>query len=292
MAAEKINFITIKTKNQGMFISDNVKTENYFNSKMPSLFFDDKKLIATFKKDWYKIEDTPKKLQIRGADTYINNRYELKAGFPVSELTPQVIQAEDFDSADDIAGLYERKSDKVEGQLEDVEFEIELLSEEDEFFVEKPKYTGTPNILTQLNVNPALHSERPLTMSGKQFYPIVRNYIKSNIDGRYAKITSDYNFCLSVEKVIGLAVPHKYIVDVGTKRKSRLETRYTQDKKVKVFETSPEGYGSYPIQEGISGKNQKELEENIDSYLKNLIEVINKPLKECPNCNGTGCVSI
>ena len=259
---EQIKFIVIKTDKQGMFISDRVELSSYFSSKIPNLFFDGEKLVSTFKEHWYKLSKIPQKVEKNKENTYINQRYELKAGFPVSELTPQTISREDWEEDSEISGLYSYKYDTIEGGLEEVEFDIEVLSEEENFYVEKPKYKSTPSLITALTVHPSLHTERPCSLSGKEFYQIIRNHIKLNIDPKYARVTSDYDFCLSVEKVISHA-PIPYTVDVGTKRKSNYQTRYRHNRTVKVFETSPEGYSNYPTQKGISGKNQRDLEEKI-----------------------------
>lgn len=289
METEKLKFLIVKTKEQGMFISDNTENNGYFCSKIPNLFFDGKKLEATYKQNWYKLTKLPEKIQKKGADTYINNRYELKAGFPVSKLTPQIIMKEDWDDDSEISGLYIYKYDKVEGTLEDMNFDIELLSEEDNFYVEKPKYKGTPSFMTALTTHPSLHTERPCSLSGKEFYKIIRNHVKLNINPKYAKISLDYDICLSVEKVISHE-PISYTVDVGTKRKANYQTRYRNSRVVKVFETSPEGYSNYPKQVGITAKNQKELEEKIDNYLEDLMKKINEPFIECECCKGLGVI--
>jgi len=116
----------------------------------------------------------------------------------------------------------------------------------------------------------------------------LRNYLKLNINPKYARISSDYDFCLSVEKVISHE-PESYTVDVG-KRKPKYETRYRKQRTIKAFETSPEGYSSYPTQKSISAKNQKELEEKIDDYLEEVLNEINKPLIQCNCCNGMGVI--
>jgi hypothetical protein len=118
---------------------------------------------------------------------------------------------------------------------------------------------------------------------------IIRNHIKLNIDPKYARITSDYDFCLTVEKVISHE-PIPYSVVMGTKRRPRNETRYRNSRSIKIFQTSPEGYTDYPTQKPINGLNQKDLEEKVDLYLNELMEEINKPFIECEHCNGMGVI--
>lgn len=283
-------FVIIKTEKNGMFISDNVKSEGYFNSKIGSFLFDDQALVATPKSGWYKLSNLPKTVKRKGNSQIVNKRYELKEGFPESKLTPKVLAYDELDDDDDIYGLYTYKSDTIEGTWEEIEFDIEVLAEEDNFYVEKPKYQGTPSLMTQLTAHPALHQNRPCKISGKEFYNIIRNYIKTFIDGRYAKITSDYNFCLTVEKVIHLAEPAPYTVNGGTKRKPTTVTKFRDTRSLVIFKSSPEGYSGYPTQKGIEGENQEDLDNKVTKYLEDLIAEINSPMEDCACCKGRGVI--
>lgn len=282
-------FIIIKTENQGYFISDNIEGKSYFSSEISKLKFDSQFLEIGKKEGWYKINDIPKTVEEKLKDVYINKRYELKQGYPETTLIPKVILAENFDSEDEIAGLYSYKHDIVEGQWISVDFEYEIL-EVGKVFEGKPKYSYSSTILSQLTTHSGLQTESPCYISGSEFYNIIRKYIKTNIDGRYAQITSDYDFCLTVQKVLELHAPEKYTINRGTEKRPKYETRYNTSKKVTVFSSAPKAYSGYPIQEGISAANYEELEQKIDDYLKELITEINKPLKECPHCKGTGAI--
>ena len=288
--ASKVDFIVIKTEKDGIFISDNVKGEGYFSSKIGNLSFDDEKLIQTPKKDWYKISELPKSIKVRGATEYANRRYELKEGFPISDLTPKTIPYGELDDEDDIYGLYTLKHDLVEGGWEEIEFDLEILSEEVNFITETPKYKGTPSLMIQLTTHPSLHSERPCSISGKELYKIVRNYINLYINGQHAKVTSNYDFCLTVEKVSHLSEKESYAVSAGTKRKPTTITKYRDTRSIVIFKSSPEGYSGYPTQKGIEAKNQKELDEKVTEYLENLIKEINEPLEDCTCCKGKGVI--
>ena len=217
--ASKIEFIIIKTDKNGMFISDNTKGEGYFNSQIKNLIFDESILEATPRKDWYKLTTIPKTIKIKGQQQYTNRRYELKEGFPISELTPKTIAYDEMGDESDVYGLYSFKHDTIEAEWEEIEFEIEILSEENNFYLETPKYKGTPSLITQLTTHPALQYDRPCSLSGKELYKVLRNYINLYIDGRFAKVTSNYDFCLTVEKVITLNEKESYTVGAGTKRK-------------------------------------------------------------------------
>lgn len=282
---KKINFTIIKTINDGMFIKD----DSNYGSNVASYFFDGEKLIQTQKDKWFKISKIPTIVQKQGSDTYTNKRYELKAGYPISDLTPQVIAYNDLDSDDEIAVLYTLKHDVVAGILEDLDFEIEVLDEVDNFYIEKPKFPGTSLLMSELTSHPDLIDSRPCKISSKDLYRITRDYIKANIDNKYAGITSDYNFCLTVVKNIGID-PEPYYVAGGTKRKPTRELRYKRQRTVEAYKTSPEGYSSYPTISPISARNRKELDNKIQIFLEELITDINKPYVECECCKGMGVI--
>lgn len=280
-------FIILKTENQGYFITDNVEGKSYFSSEIPKMKFDNELLVLSKKEGWYKIDKIPVDIKQKQQDAYTNRRYELKAGFPETKLTPKIVDSKDFDSDSDIAGLYTYKHDIIEGQWVSVDFDYDII-EMDKVYEGKPKYPYSSTIITQLTTHSELKPESPCFISGSEFYRIIRNYIKANIDGRYARITSDYDFCLTVQKVLELHVPEKFTINRGTEKRPKYETRYNTSKKVTVFSSAPKPYNSYPVQEGLSAANYEELEQKIENYLKELITEINKPLKECPHCNGTG----
>lgn len=112
--------------------------------------------------------------------------------------------------------------------------------------------------------------------------------MKANINGKYATITSDYDFCFTVKKVI-YHTPEKYTVNIS-KRKPKYETRYRRNREIVIFESAPKPYNNYTVQKSISGENHKDLEMKVDKYLKDLIEEINKPLIECECCKGMGVI--
>lgn len=280
-------FIIVKTENQNLFITDNIEGKSYFNTEMSKIKFDNELLVKSFRDSWYKLSKIPLKVSIQEPQQYTNKRYELKAGYPISELTPKIIRYEEMDEDDEIKGLYTYTYDMIEGKWVDIEFEYELI-EQNKFFEGKPKYSYSNYLIEELTNHPLTLIDKPCFISGKELYKIIREYIKQNINGQYARITSDYDFCLTIQKVIKLAEAQSYKVDIGTKRKPNLVTKYNKEKKVIVFQSSPEGYSSYPVQEGLSASNYEELEQKIQNYLKSLIAEINKPLEECIYCKGSG----
>ena len=85
----------------------------------------------------------------------------------------------------------------------------------------------------------------------------------------------------------------KYTVDVNLfhkRRKPKYQQRYKKERLVEIFEMTytGRGYQGYTPVKGFKGDSHTDLKENIDDYLKDLIEFINKPLVECKSCNGYG----
>lgn len=131
-----------------------------------------------------------------------------------------------------------------------------------------------------LTPNFALHM-KPCMITSENLYQITRSYIKDHIDPKVAIITSDYDFCLSVEKV--LLVPEIMNFKKGVNAKE-ITQRY------KVYETSPAGYQKYPTIRPIYGDDKRDLIEKIKAHLKQVIDIINAPIKKCECCNGVGMV--
>jgi len=49
-------------------------------------------------------------------------------------------------------------------------------------------------------------------------------------------------------------------------------------------------YNNYTVINPIYADSEKELKNKIDEFLKLLIKIVNKPLEQCLNCNGTGYI--
>ncbi|WP_249074010.1 hypothetical protein [Lysinibacillus sp. BPa_S21] len=283
------------TSNSNNYISDNVNNEGYFYTKLSNLLFDGKNLENTYDNNWFKIDSIPTKIEKVKPKTKINQRYELKEGYPESELTPKVVNCSDFDdNYDEVRGLYTFKYDEVEEGFEDVEFEVNVIEEVDgEFEMKQLQYTPKYNFLDKIQTHPKLLPLKPCKLSNEQSYKIIRDFVKNNINSKYAAITSDYYFCFTVKKKIELYEPRQYQVDINSgykRRKPKYETRYQRSREVTVFEVAPKPYQSYTIVTPFEGASYEDLLVNIDTYLNDLITKINEPLIECECCKGTGVI--
>lgn len=130
-------------------------------------------------------------------------------------------------------------------------------------------------------------------LTGDQMYKIVRHHIQQNIDGRYAKITSNYDFCFTVKKQLAITPQsHTYDARTGRQRTPRYKTYTVTDREVDVFEmTSPsQKYKGYTVITGIKAESHSALKKKLDAMLKELMDVINEPVSSCKECEGTGVV--
>lgn len=293
MGGSKMNLVCFK---QGSlyYITDNVDNKGYFSTQIPNLVFNNNlKANKTGKDGVYSLTEYPETAKRKESDKSVFSHYELKEGFPISDLTPKTLN--ELDEDDDIYGLYKIVYNKIEGNWVDEILEVEYLGEVENITLEKPKYPFSVYLINQISTHPVLLDSAPCFISGKQLYPILRAYIKQHINPQYATITSDYDFCLTVQKVITHEpISQVFYKTVGKGRNKRevADTRYLRERKVICFETSPEGYSKYPTLKGISGLNKKDLEEKIDEFLQSTIEMINEPLIECSHCQGRGVVNV
>ena len=285
-----INLLAIKTKS-GIYISDNIESNKYFNSQIPPLLFDGERAAKTYLPDWFLIRGLPELVQKALPEKIINRRYELKAGYPISELTPSVLKEDPNDedsSFYDVRNLYFLNYEKEPGGMEEVEIKLTIISEEDNFKIVKQDFPVSYGILDKITVNPVLLPIKPCLIKAANLYRIIREHVKKHIDGKYARITSDYDFCFTVQKSIKLSIPHAYKQDIGTKRRPNIITKYNNDRMVEVFQMAPSPYQNYTVLEPIRGETYEDLQNKITKYLNDLMDVINQPIKECPHCNGSG----
>lgn len=219
------------------------------------------------------------------------------------------------------SNLYERKyTDREADTYTPVEFELECLNEleiampespvefsykiqsktydrREKCLTQKDLYSSYGNALTPDQVFSVFNPEifwhtKPCKTNADTTFKIIREHIRSNINGKYARITSDYDFCLTVKKVIPVKPWVQKTEQLTQKGKSykqpRFITRTISKKEVEVFECAPKAYQKYTVVQGFKGDNLADLKANIDKYLEDLMEVINAPLVECECCNGYG----
>jgi hypothetical protein len=212
--------------------------------------------------------------------------------------------------------LYKEDRVKAEDTWEQKEFNVEVLRE---FIIEnyeepaKTKVTnaavipkvpyGSSNVLAdvvqysdieKLITPEILMHERPCSLSKGQVYAIIRQYVKENINPKVARITSVYDFCLTVKKVIKIKpyVHKREILKQNGRSYStpKYTTSTVSEKMEEVFNLAPKAYQHYNVAEQWDADNLKDMAEQVRVYLEDLMENINKPLEECGCCGGTGVI--
>ena len=208
---------------------------------------------------------------------YYQKFSEPEVTFNEVELTPK--------GKIEISNLFDPKNIKVEFQSEVSQKQVSIdLS-----------YVCTFDDLLQHLVPEFAHDNIPVEISSPNLYKIIRNYIKQNIDGKYATITSDYDFCFTVKKIVAVKpfIAYKYKM-VGARGKTK-ETPYTATtKEIEVFNMTDDKqkYKGYKVLSSMKAKNIQELKDKLQDYLEDLLDKINAPVQECQHCSGTGHVIV
>ncbi len=219
-----------------------------------------------------------------------------------------------FDKYKHLYSLYKAVSDSQDGIEQELEFDIETLDIEIDN-IKTPKeicyracrvgsWSSEKYIVTKDKVQhqlidtilfpKVLLATRPTKMSSRQTYDIVRAHIKDHHDKTTSKIVDDYDFCFKVEKRIA-GNPYSVVTEKLTRagrsyRKPRYNTRWVNSRGVVLFEMTTKGkpWQKYTPIEGFSADTADELVEQIDTYLAELMAVINAPVEDCTHCGGTG----
>lgn len=291
-----LKLIGIKTASK-FYISDNINGEKYHHSRLEDFLFDGDNAETTFHEDWFQLKHRPFKIERKLPEKKINMRFELKDGFQETELTPKVINKSYIDEDSEyyeVKGLYDFKYDTVPAGFEEIPFEINIIEEiEGEFEIVKKDFDVKYNLIDRIQTHPVLLQNKPCYLTKEESYKIIRNHVKANINPKYARVTSDYDFCFTVSKVIELYKPYEFKVNINEKyprRKRKYETRYQTEKLVEIYEVAPRPYQKYPVVEEFYGKDYEDLKNNIKQFLDELMEFINEPVVECECCKGRGVI--
>lgn len=304
----------IKTKTICYITDRDLNDNGYYNSNnsdIHRLYFDGEKARQSFHKNWYIINKYPNVIQ-KSVSKYGNKRYEIIDENMVCDKLPNVIQCEDMIN-ENIRELYVFKQDRMQDEFKEVDCEIEVIMELDELQMPKEikydaigsgSYNDKPYTITNSSVKHQMLDKiifpdvmlhhRPCSLSSKQMYDITRQYIKDNIDLSVAKITSDFDFCFTVKKIIPLIEPETitYSNIFARTKKERNKIHYKTKKynETEIFSMTHDqrNYDGYTAIEPMFANNENELKEKVDTWLEGLIEIINKDLKMCSHCNGTG----
>ena len=282
--------------------------------------FDEKFGEKTFHSSYFKIDSVPRNITKRQPISFINKRFELKdpsferEGVPKSAPESYFVESggDSFKSQfAHLESLYEYKYDSTPEQYVPIEFELKILCKIDKiedygdfsYPVFRTQWTHegyintSKSIIGNYEIDKILFPDiilpsRPCFLTSKQSYDIVRAFVVQNIDSNYAKITSNYDFCFTVKKLIKESNEeislHRVI---GSKsKKSKANKNFVDSREIVIFEMTHHEhlYKGYTPIEGFKGSNQEDLKNKVDAFLKELLIKINTPLEDCPKCKGRG----
>ena len=267
--------------------------------------------IQSLNKGWYKIDSLPCSIKKKVKAKKVMIGHELKSPSLVSDKVPAFLTLEQLHYGfsgeyKEIAYLYIPKYEEQPEKLEEVPFELVHLGD-----IEVSNYTSPEKILIkqvsdnfggkvqtvdlsdivryediyELLTPSFLVHNCPCYLSSEQMFKIVRHYVKENINPRVAEITSDYNFCFTVNKILS-----KEPSIVSKQKKPQRELFEVFEMTWSGYNNKETGYNGYtPIAE-LKANSLEDMKNKLEEYLKNLIEKINAEVKQCSCCNGTGHV--
>jgi len=319
MSENKLKINIIKTNTGQCFISDCHATSgydfNYHRNQVDKLLFDGENPISTHALNWFMISKYPNKIQRLVTGKKDNWRYELKDESMQSPKLPLTIPYEEREEygEDIINALYCCQYDTLPDELEDVDCELTLMCEVSNYKESPPfeyraakKHDFSDRVYTVTNENikhslidqiilpPPLLANSPCSLSSKEVYDVTRQFIKDNINTKYATITSDYDFCFEVKKIIPLIAPqtvtYQNYFAKSKKERSKVQFATYKHKETTIFQMThtQSNYNNYTPIHGFQAGSEYELKEMLDTFLNDLITVINQPLAQCPHCKGTG----
>ena len=320
--------LTTFTTNDGLFVASQNHDYSGRVQINQNYIINGKELNKTHHKSWFLVkgETEVKTLQRPFAPTREPDQYVLKDhSLAVEGKIPNSIPYSDvdgyYDCDDDwvwrnysnIQGLYTLQYKEIEGGLKNVEFEVVDIGKV-EGSISKPlenkfkisgKYQSdeveralkdivTYSELEKIMTPEFLLHEKPCKLPSKQFFNLVRSYVKDNIDKQQARVTSDYDFCFTVRKLIAIKpyeVKREQLKANGKSyRTPKFNYSQVKNEEVTVFEVTSKSdkYNNYPILDDMTGESLQDLYDNVKVYLEVLMEKINKPIKQCECCKGKG----
>jgi hypothetical protein len=294
-----LTLLVIQTKKNGVFIKQHAPASYYGSNPFAGYLFDGTPAAPTPVNGWAKLAATPSAVTKEVQPPARTIGYELSKGFSPSERLPARIEG--VSTLEDgpyegVAECYTAIRETFPMTTVEVPFQVTVIAERDAFEIVKQEFTVEYGLIDQLVIaDPVLLSERPCRLSAAQSYNLIRAHIKTNIDLKYAEVTSDYDFCLTVKKRVEMAEPEAYQVNVGTSRRPKTRTDYRRDRMVTCYEVSPsqrdgKPYQHYPIVQPFVGTSYEDLQAKIKAFLTALMRHINAPLCECKTCKGMGVV--
>ncbi|QTL38758.1 hypothetical protein HGO23_12805 [Xenorhabdus budapestensis] len=316
---EVLQINIIKTDIGKCFITDcNVNSGynfEYHKTQIDKLLFDGHQPKKSFYKNWFEIPTYPERVEKIVTGEIKNRRFKLIDKELQSSKLPLEIPYHQKDEIEEkiLHSLYSLYWDKIPDYSTPIDvifnlvFEVNSFKDAPEFnypAVKKWDYEDRQYKITNMNVRHSLidclilpkplRANSPCDISSKEMYDLVRQHVKDNINSKLARITSDYDFCFEVVKIVPLLEPHTYsyrdVFARTKKQRQKLHFKTAKSKEISIYEMTHEqqNYKGYTAIKGFSANNEWELKEMIDNFLSELMSTIHAPIEQCSHCNGTG----
>ena len=282
----------------------------------------------SFVSNWYFSASKPKDLAVKQSANHINYRFELINKEMASDKIPALLLRDqactkseehswEWDWRPEFAhlrSLYNELHDIIPQNPKKLEFELNIIMEVNSIlpppqfsypavttggFGNRERTIGINDIevclLDKLTFPTIMQHTRPCRLSSKDVYDALRTAIRLGIDPAVATISSDYDFCLQVDKLIPLADPQIYdaCVSIGSRsRRSQYVKRVRTHDKVPFFQMThaQENYKGYTPIDPLVGENSEDLKKNLNALIEDTLTAINKPIQRCTHCGGLGYI--
>lgn len=275
--------------------------------------------IQELSNKWYKIDSLPICIKKKTSAKKVQVGWELKIPSLASGTIPvppylalDELVIIDYDNYKykydgkfkDIGELYQQRYETQPEQIVDVPFDLQHLDDIEVSNFNKPEqikikqlggsYGNTTQIidlshvvryeeLHELLTPEFLVHNCPCSLSSEQMFKIVRYYVRENIDPRSARITSDYDFCFTVKKIL-----NKQPSFVSKEKKQSSELFEIFEMTWEGYNNKKTGYSGYTPIEALKANSLEDMKNKLESYLKELLDKINCEVEQCSCCKGTG----
>ena len=243
------------------------KTWDVKRSCIDKFKFDGKLGKPTFSAIWVEIDKLPEQVSVLSNKREIE--YVLQEEFEHLNLSKTLTPYGYINQPDQVQEMYDGvlKREYVEETVIDAEFvhmgefdikdPVKFDYELSNTYQDKARTIGRDAIkydeLGMMFMPSIARSNVPCRIEGKDLYRIIRKHIQTNIDGKVARITSDYEFVFRVDRVIQLNEPllTRYVSAKG-KKSEIIKT----ERLILIFEMAPTKKDNYSVVDDLVADNQ------------------------------------
>ncbi len=330
-----VKFLAYKT-NLGLILKSNVP---YYPQDLSKLYLINNKIVSPLNKSWFLLDDQEIiSVQKKVPESQVQVGWELDSnnqiaglGLPKTQTMEELkyfynSDKEEYEYQGPLAGvgnLYQKVFETIPEYWEEINFEIQIIrninieienisnpiemkimSYHQGDFGIKPlefdlKSVTTWGELEKILTPEFLLHERPCEISSQNLYKIIRTHVIQNLDRSKCKITSDYDFCFGVKRIVPVkpyvVKNEQYKAGFKSYNPPKFKNETVTTKEVDCFEMTHDqadgngrGYKGYTIIPALKANNLKQLSEYLKQYLDDLITNLNTSVLECQHCAGTG----